>query len=154
MTIAYIARTICIDPRLAEEALAGCQQGTFHAVPLQGRPRARLCLAKEPDADSLDPVQLFGRRGTLWVGLWPVQVHLECMKWSETKSELGLRPSRLRWPVGTEGYAREQWPSSKRLPRRSLLRVRSRDRSARCHLCGSRLAALSKPGSLFFRRHR
>jgi hypothetical protein len=76
MTTAYIARTICIDPRHAHGAMADCQQGAFHAESAQGRPRARLCLAREPDADSLDPLQLFGRRGTLWVGLWPVRVHL------------------------------------------------------------------------------
>jgi hypothetical protein len=86
--------------------MANCQQGTFHAVPVRGRPRARLCLAREPEADSLDPLQLFARRGTLWVGLWQVRVHLECTKWSESKSELALRPSSLRWPVGTEAYAR------------------------------------------------
>jgi hypothetical protein len=28
------------------------------------------------------------------------------MKWSESKSELALRPSSMRWPVGTEAYAR------------------------------------------------
>ena len=106
MTAAYITRTLCIEPHHAEEAMAECQQGTFHAAPVRGRPRARLCLAREPDADSQDPLQLFARRGTMWVGLWPVRVHLECNKWSESKSELGLRPSTMRWPVGTEGYAR------------------------------------------------
>ena len=105
-TYAYIARRVCIDPRRAPDALAVCDQRTLHAIPVQGGPRARLCLAREHEADSLDPLQLFARRGTLWVGLWPVRVHLECMKWSESKSELGLRPSSLRWPVGTDAYAR------------------------------------------------
>jgi hypothetical protein len=105
-TGAYIARRMCIDPRRAEVAMADCQQRTFHAVPERRSPRtARLCLAAEPEADSLDPLLLFARRAMLWVGFWPVPVHLECTNWSATESELCLRPSRLMWPVGTEGYA-------------------------------------------------
>jgi hypothetical protein len=104
---AYIARRMCIDPRRAEDAIADCQQRTFHAIPVGRGPRtARIWLAKEPEADSQDPLQLFARRAMLWVGVWPVSVHLECTKWSATESELCLRPSRLMWPVGTDGYAR------------------------------------------------
>lgn len=78
---AYIARRMCIDPRRAEEAMADCQQRTFHATPVGRGPRtARLWLAKEPDADSQDPLQLFARRALLWVGVWPVSVHLECVQ--------------------------------------------------------------------------
>lgn len=87
--------------------MADCQQRTFHATPVGRGPRtAGLWLTKEPEADGQDPLQLFARRAMLRVGVWPVSVHRECTKWSATESELCLRPSRLMWPLGTDGYAR------------------------------------------------
>jgi hypothetical protein len=105
---AYIARRLAVEPSSARRAIAECQRETFQVTLPGGSQRvtARLVLASEPETRGLSAIQLFQRRGTLWIGFWPVRVHLECTAWSETESELGLRPSNLKWPVRTERYAR------------------------------------------------
>jgi hypothetical protein len=57
------------------------------------------------DSDS----QLLRRlRGTLWVGWWwPVRIELELVWYSPLASEIALRPSTLRWPVGMERYRQD-----------------------------------------------
>ena len=47
-------------------------------------------------------------RGTLWVGWWwPVRIELELVWYSPSASEIALRPSTLRWPVGMERYRQD-----------------------------------------------
>jgi hypothetical protein len=57
------------------------------------------------DSDS----QLLRRlRGTLWVGWWwPVRIELELVWYSPLASEIALRPSTVRWPVGMERYRQD-----------------------------------------------
>lgn len=107
MTTAYLARRLPIDPSAAPQLVAECESGrggrgkTTHA-----RCKARLRLAPDPELGRTDDFLLVQRRGVMWIGLWPVRVHLECTSWSQSECELGLRPANLRWPVGRERYVR------------------------------------------------
>jgi hypothetical protein len=45
-------------------------------------------------------------RGVVWIYGRPVPVIMEFTPWSETRSEVGVSPRTLAWPVGTERYVR------------------------------------------------
>jgi len=78
---------------------------SVRAVPGFVRTGARLWLDREPRFGSPDPLQMYVVPGILWLKVIPIQVHLEISMWSETVSQLSLRPARLTWPVRSGGYA-------------------------------------------------
>jgi hypothetical protein len=65
----------------------------------------RLLLRRSFEPTEFDALLLRRIRGTLWVGWWwPVRIELELARYSRFASEIALRPSTLRWPVGIERY--------------------------------------------------
>jgi hypothetical protein len=105
---AYVSREIDLEPPLVSAMVLGWDGSRLVVSPSRpGSPvRARLLLDRQPEQAGGDPLQVASRQGILWVGLFPVRVYLECAVWSDSESTLGLRPSNLRWPVGTARYAR------------------------------------------------
>jgi hypothetical protein len=105
---AQISRTFSMAPLETRAAAAEWHQRLVSTS--NGRPSVRLehrlHLAAHPQAASLDPHQLYAVPGVLWMWGRPVRVSLEFWTWSETLSEVLLRPSGLRWPIQTESYAR------------------------------------------------
>jgi hypothetical protein len=108
ITSAYLSRKVSIEPSLAGAMVLDLDDRKLVVSPgHSGSPvRAWVRVDRRPRRASGDPLQLASRRGILWVGLWPVRVHLECAVWSDSESVLGLRPSNLHWPVGTARYER------------------------------------------------
>jgi hypothetical protein len=102
---AYVSRVIPLGPADAVEAtdvwyrqLAPAPGGR-----LVGGQQLRLRPRFEPT--DFDPLLLRRFRGTLWVGRWwPVRIELELAQYSRFASEIALRPTSLRWPVGIEHY--------------------------------------------------
>jgi hypothetical protein len=103
---AYLSMRLPIEPTVARRLVTTWSEDTTAVIyPHHGASyRPRLSLSRRPGRPSVDPLQLFARPGLLRVGPWPVSVQLECTAWSDTESELGLRPAHLRWPVGTRAY--------------------------------------------------
>jgi hypothetical protein len=105
---AYVSRKIGIEPPLVSALVLGWDDSRL--VVSASRPgspvRARLLFERQPEQAGGDPLQVASHQGILWVGLFPVRVYLECAVWSDSESTLGLRPSNLRWPVGTARYSR------------------------------------------------
>lgn len=67
---------------------------------------SRFWLAANPHKASSDPLELYRVRGLLWLFGRPIRVMLEFSVWSDTVSEVALRPANLAWPVCTERYGR------------------------------------------------
>jgi hypothetical protein len=44
--------------------------------------------------------------GVVWINGRPVRLKLEFSMWSDTLSEIGVRPKGISWPVGTDRYER------------------------------------------------
>jgi hypothetical protein len=71
------------------------------------RVESRFWLAtKGPHEASSDPLELYRVRGVLWMFGRPIRVMLEFSIWSNTVSQVALRPAKLTWPVCTERYGR------------------------------------------------
>jgi hypothetical protein len=102
----YLAQRLRVEPTTAQRLFNTLRPGKAGADETRVGKwfHSRLWLAAEAEPPSLDPLQLSKRRGILWIGPWPIKVLLECTIWSETESELGLRPRHLRWPVGGTSY--------------------------------------------------
>ena len=66
----------------------------------------RLWLAAMPEQRNADPDQLYAVRGILWMNGRPIRVSLECSMWSDTVSQLAVRPAGLAWPVRTDRFGR------------------------------------------------
>lgn len=102
---AYISRQLDIHPC----HVAGAAAEWHHSLcAVRWRRRSvRVCdnvwLAAEARG-SKDPLQLYGVHGVLWVCCVPVSLNLEFSMWSETKSEVGIRPDSMSWPVGSTSY--------------------------------------------------
>jgi hypothetical protein len=75
------------------------------AVPGFVRLGPRQWLAEEPQVGVSDPLQVYVVPGVLWLWGRPVRVHLEFSMWSNSDSQLSLRPAHLAWPVRTRSYA-------------------------------------------------
>ena len=67
---------------------------------------SRFWLATTRRRASSDPLELYRVRGLLWLYGRPVRVELEFSIWSDTLSQVALRPADLAWPVRTERYRR------------------------------------------------
>jgi hypothetical protein len=104
----HITRRVSRDPAEAMVLAAGWHQGLC-VVPGTGQITCgnRLWLQPEPQPSGPDPLGLYAVRGVLWVCGRPVAVTFELSMWSTTEIQVGLRPKRLAWPVGTPGFARK-----------------------------------------------
>lgn len=67
---------------------------------------SRFWLAAKPHEASADPLELYRVRGLLWLFGRPIRVMLEFSIWSDTVSQVAVRPEKLTWPVCTERYGR------------------------------------------------
>ena len=105
---AYVSTRLNIHPSSAQGALREWHQSLPVVMRTRGcvRFESRLWLAAMPEQGSLDPDQLYTVRSTLWMNGLPIRVGLECSMWSDTVSQLAIRPERLAWPVRTDRYGR------------------------------------------------
>jgi hypothetical protein len=105
-TTVHSAQRLEVEPVAVSRLLREQLSGALYVVTSHGcLKRATLRLATDPEPASEDCLQLFEQRGLLLLGGWPVRVRLECTPWSETTSELGIRPTRLGWAVGGRWYS-------------------------------------------------
>jgi hypothetical protein len=104
---AYISRRLPIQPAQANAALDSWHRNLPRTkwLPRSVRCGGGLWISTEPQPQSVDGQQLSTIRGVLWFGGRPIRVHLELAEWSATACEVAIRPSRLTWPVLTQGYA-------------------------------------------------
>ena len=105
----YISQVFPLDP---VDAIEATESWYCHLAPAAGGRRLvgghRLFLRPSFEPTDFDPALLRRLRGTLWVGWWwPVRVELELVRYSRCASEVALRPSSVRWPVGIERYGED-----------------------------------------------
>ena len=105
---AYISKRVPIRPAQANGALDSWHRNLPRTrwVPGSVRCGDGLWISTEPQPQSVDRQQLRAIRGVLWFGGRPIRVYIELTEWSDTASEIAIRPSRLTWPVLTDGYVR------------------------------------------------
>jgi hypothetical protein len=105
---AYFSRRLDIDPDDLAQAATHWHR-TLPSVrwaPRFVRASDSFWLDSNAVVESADRLQRYGARGVLWSGGRPVPVNLEFSIWSETRSEVGVGPRCLSWPVGTDRYVR------------------------------------------------
>jgi hypothetical protein len=106
-TTAFISRRLDIHPSSVPAVVAEWHRSLPAVTAVRGFVRLgpRLWLADAPEGGGCDPFQMYVVPGVLWLWGRPVRVHLEFSMWSNSDSQLSLRPAHLAWPVRTEGYA-------------------------------------------------
>jgi hypothetical protein len=106
---AYISQVIPLGPAEAIEATDSWYRHlTFTPARRRRVGGRRLALRRSFEPIDFDPLLLRRLRGTLWVGWWwPVGIELELARYSICASEIVLRPSTLRWPVGIDRYGED-----------------------------------------------
>jgi hypothetical protein len=127
-----VSTTLNVHPRDVRRAATQWHQ-SLPACATGGSVRftRRFWLATKPDEASVDPLEYYRVRGIVWLFGRPIRVELAFSIWSDTVSELTLRPATLTWPVCTEHYEiravrlLEDVASSVTSMRRPVLDVRS-----------------------------
>jgi hypothetical protein len=101
---AYLSRRLDIRPDQMVEVASRWSRGLAH----RRRPFGRVCVRKGfwLDPETRDSASTLKMHGVVWAYGRPVPVILEFTAWSKTKSEVGVCPRTLAWPVGTAGYVR------------------------------------------------
>ena len=108
MTNTYVVSTrLNVHPSKLNSAVE-CWYESLPAVAFPRRVRvgSRLWLATTRHQASSDPLELYRVQGVLWLYGRPIRVELEFSIWSDTVSQVALRPANLAWPVRTEQYER------------------------------------------------
>ena len=105
---AFVSTRLSVHPSSAPRALGESHESLPPVTRARGfvRFENRLWLAAMPEQRNTDPDQLYAVRGILWMNGRPIRVSLECSMWSDTVSQLALRPAGLAWPVRTDRYGR------------------------------------------------
>ena len=105
---ALVSTRLSVHPSSAPRALREWHESLPPVTRARGfvRFENRLWLAAMPEQKNTDPDQLYAVRGILWMNGRPIRVGLECSMWSDTVSQLALRPAGLAWPVRTDRYGR------------------------------------------------
>jgi hypothetical protein len=105
---AFLSKRFDYHPDNLAEVAAEWHRGLVPVpwVPRTVRVSHGLWLAADPVAGSTEGSRVYKVRGVAWVGPRPVPLSLEFSKWSETRSEVGVCPRCLSWPVGTDRYVR------------------------------------------------
>lgn len=105
---AFVSMRFDYHPDNLAEVAAEWHRGLLPVpwVPRTVRVSPGLWLVSDPVAGGAEGSRVYAVRGVAWVGPRPVPLSLEFTKWSETRSEVGICPRRLSWPVGTDGYMR------------------------------------------------
>jgi hypothetical protein len=105
---AFLSKRFDYHPDNLAEVAAEWHRGLIPVpwVPRTVRVSYGLWLASDSVAGSAEGSRVYAVRGVAWVGPRPVPLSLEFTKWSETKSEIGVCPRFLSWPVGTDRYMR------------------------------------------------
>ena len=106
---AYMSKRLDIRPREVHKTAASWHRGleSVRLAPQYVRVNRRLWLYKDADSFRAGPLLLYGVRGLLWVNARPVRVTLEFSCWSDSSSEVGVRPAGIAWPVGSVQYDRQ-----------------------------------------------
>ncbi len=105
---AFVSKRFDYHPDNLAEVAAEWHRGLVPVpwVPRTVRVSHGLWLAADPVAGSAEGSRVYAVRGVAWVGPRPVPLSLEFTKWSDTRSEVGVCPRSLSWPVGTDRYMR------------------------------------------------
>ncbi len=105
---AYVSKRFDYHPGNLAEVAAEWHRGLLPVpwVPRTVRVSHGLWLASDAVVGSPEWSLVYEVRGVVWVGARPIPLSLEFSKWSGTKSEVGVCPRCLSWPVGTDRYMR------------------------------------------------
>ncbi len=103
----FVARRVQVSPGLIGPALQEWHRDASRKEPFRMyRGGPSLWLANEPTDLREEPFPIAELSGLLWISPWPLKVTVEWAPWSDDETEVGLRPNRLAWPVGTDRYWR------------------------------------------------
>jgi hypothetical protein len=105
---AYISRRLDIDPRELPNIASEWHHRlrSIRMAPRSVRLGNGFWLASDAEHGGVDPLMLYEVPGVVWINGRPVLVKLEFSMWSDTLSEIGVRPKGISWPVGTDRYER------------------------------------------------
>lgn len=105
---AYASKRLDLHPRDVQGAASGWHQGlkSVRCAPHWVHVDRRFWLSSRTEGLSTDALRLYGVRGIMWLSGKPVDVTLEFSVWSDSLSEVGIRPTGISWPVGSERYER------------------------------------------------
>jgi hypothetical protein len=107
VTDSYLVSTrLSVHPSKLKSAVEQWHQSLPAGATARVRCGSRFWLAAKPDEASSDPLELYRVRALLWLFGRPIRVELEFSIWSDTVSQVALRPAKLTWPVCTERYGR------------------------------------------------